>query len=121
VVDETGREGMARRAEKRLSERTERYPAAGGERGVGEFCVIANYCAHFIWLTRNSLLSSIPSFNVVDETGREGSMARRAERRLSERAGRYPATGGARAGGGRAMERGSGLIQRTAPVQFCRH
>ena len=47
------------------------------------------------YLTRNSLLPSLPSFDVVDEAGREG-MARRAERRLTERAGRYRADGGAR-------------------------
>ena len=45
-------------------------------------------------ITRNSLPSSLPSFDMVNEMGREG-MARRAERRRSERAGRYWAGGGA--------------------------
>ena len=50
-------------------------------------------------LTRNSLPSSLPSFNMVGETGREGNMAHRAERRRSERAGRYWAGSGAQGAG----------------------
>ena len=57
-------------------------------------------CAHFLLITRNSLPSSLLSFDVVDETGREGSMACRAERyRAAGGAGRYRAGCGARGEG----------------------
>jgi hypothetical protein len=95
MVGETGREGnMAHRAERRQSERAGRYWAGCGAQGAGEFCVVAIYFAQFMQITRNSLLSSLPSFDTVNETGREG-MARRAERRRLGRAGRYWAGGGA--------------------------
>jgi len=97
VVDETGREGSkAHRAERMLSERDGRYWASGDARGAGKFCVVSNCCAHFILLTHNALPSSFPSFDVVDEIGREGSKAHRAERTLSVRDGRYRASGSAR-------------------------
>ena len=44
-------------------------------------------------LTRNLLLSSLPSFDVVDETGQEGTLCR-AEKRLPERTGKYWAVDG---------------------------
>ena len=83
MVDETDWEVMAHRA--RVS------------------FVVLNYCAHFL-LIRNSLLSYLPSFDVVNETGRERM-----------------ATGRYRAGGiaGDAAERGAGDGARAAPRQFC--
>ena len=58
---------------------------------------------HIFKVTRNSLLSSLPSFDVVNmggETGREGNMVHRAERRRrSARARRYWAGGGAQGAG----------------------
>ena len=88
MVDVTGRESnMVRRAERRRLERAGRYWAGGGAQGAGEFCVVAIYFAQFMQITRNSLPSSLPSFDMVNETGREG-MACRAERRRSEDAGR---------------------------------
>ena len=83
LVNETGREGMSRRAEKRLPERTGRYRAVGGSQV--SFLSLQNFVQIFyLTLTRNSLPPSLPSFNVVDETGQEG-MLRRAEKRLPER------------------------------------
>ena len=73
MVGETGREGnMAHRAERRQSERARRYWAGCGAQGAGEFCVVAIYFAQFMQITRNSLPSSLPSFNMGGETGREG-------------------------------------------------
>ena len=89
----------------RQPERAGRYRAGGGAQGTAEFCVVATYCAHFIRLSRNSLPSSLRSFNMVDETAR-----RAEEMRRSERAGRYRAGGGTRgaAGGKRTSAHSSG-------------
>ena len=57
------------------------------------FVSLKNFVQIF-YLTRNSLMPSLPSFDVVDVTGQEG-MSRRAEKRLPERTGKYPAVGGA--------------------------
>jgi len=53
------------------------------------------FLCRFYTVNSHSLPPSLPSFDVIAEMGREGSMARRAERRLSERARRYRASGGA--------------------------
>ena len=86
-----GREGMSRRAEKRLPERTGRYRAVDGAQV--SFLLLKNIVQIF-YLTRNALPPSLPSFDVVDETGQEG-MLRRAKKRLPERTGKYRAVGGA--------------------------
>ena len=44
MINETGREGMARRAERRLSERAGRYRADGGARDTGEFVMFFKLC-----------------------------------------------------------------------------
>jgi len=46
------------------------------------------FIVHIYVVTRNSLLSSLPSFDMIHETGREGMARREERRRFSERAGR---------------------------------
>ena len=72
-----------------------REEAPGKYRAVGgtqvSFLLLQNFVQVF-YLTRNSLPPSLPSFDVVDETGQEG-ISRRAEKRLPERTGKYRAVG----------------------------
>ena len=74
-----------------------REEAPGKYRAVGgtqvSFLSLQNFVQIF-YFSRNSLPPSLPSFDVVDETGQEG-MSRRAEKRLPERTGKYRAIGGA--------------------------
>ena len=76
------------RAEKKLPERTGRYRAVSGAQ-VSFVCYCKILCRFYT--ATHSCRPSRP-FNVIEEKGWEGSMARRAERRLSERAGRYRAS-----------------------------
>ena len=59
VVNETGREGMSRRAEKRLPERTERYRAVGGAQV--SFLLLQNFVQIFYLTATHSRHPSRPS------------------------------------------------------------
>ena len=63
MINETGREGMSRRAEKRLPERTGKYRAVGGKQV--SFVSLKNFVQIF-YSTCNSLPPSLLSFEVID-------------------------------------------------------